>query len=486
MLLSSLLERVVVTSVSGPLDRSVGKVRDRDSDVANEDVFVAIRGQRFDGHDRLTSMAHAAAVVVDREGPVAPGPTVVRVADTRVALPWLAAAAEGNPGSSMPVVAVTGTNGKTSITFLLAAMARACGLKVGIIGTTGHWIDGHQLPASHTTPDAVTTQALLAAMRDAGCGLVAMEASSIGIAARRVDAIPFRAGIFTNLTRDHLDWHGTMEAYAAAKARLFHELVDGWTILNGDDPAAASMDPRQGRTWYCSTEVPADLSATVRRTSWDGSDVDADLNGELVSFRVPLVGLHNVQNALGALGAARALGLPLDACLRGLEAFTGVPGRLQRVPNALGIGVFIDYAHTDDALKRVLLALRSLQPRRILTVFGCGGDRDRGKRPLMGAAAAAESDLCVVTSDNPRSEDPMAIIAEILPGIGGAAHRVEPDRRAAIALALSLAEPGDIVLVAGKGHEATQTIGGVVTPFDDAAVTAELLAEASPSGDAAC
>ena len=214
--------------------------------------------------------------------------------------------------------------------------------------------------------------------------------------------------------------------------------------------------------------------------------MDADLRGELVSFRLPLVGAHNVQNALGALGGAMAVGLPLDACLRGLEGFTGVPGRLQRVPNQRGIGVFIDYAHTDDALARVLLALRALQPRRILTVFGCGGDRDRGKRPLMGAAAAAESDLCIVTSDNPRSEDPMAIIAEILPGVGASPHRVEPDRRAAIALALALAEPGDIVLVAGKGHEATQTIGDVVAPFDDAAVAAELLAEADLLGDAAC
>lgn len=423
-------------------------------------------------------MGHAAAVVVDQDVPVAPGPTVVRVPDTRLALAPLAAASFGDPAVEMPVVAVTGTNGKTSTTFLLAAMARAAGWKVGVIGTTGHFINDEKLPATHTTPDAPTVQALLAQMRDAGCRLVAMEASSIGIAAHRVDAIPFRASVFTNLTRDHLDWHGTMEAYAAAKARLFHELTAGVSIVNIDDPAWRQMAPADA--WTYSATQESDIYAVLRESTWRGSSGIVDFRGrEHADLFVPLVGRHNVENALGALGAAIAVGIPMATALRGLASFGGVPGRLQAIPNRRDIGVFVDYAHTDDALINVLRALRALGPRRIITVFGCGGDRDAGKRPLMGAAAAAQSDLVVVTSDNPRSEDPLAIIAAIVAGVGDREHLVEPDRRAAIERAITLAEPGDIVLLAGKGHEATQTIGSLVIPFDDAAVAAELL-EALP------
>jgi UDP-N-acetylmuramoyl-L-alanyl-D-glutamate--2,6-diaminopimelate ligase len=479
MLLSSLLDRILVLAVTGRVDRPVGNVTDRDADVGPDDVFVAIRGARFDGHDRLGVMGRAAAVVIDQDRPVPPGPTVVRVPDTRVALAPLCAARLGDPGRAMPVVAVTGTNGKTSTTFLVAAMARAAGLRAGIIGTTGHYVDDAKLPAAHTTPDAPTLQALLARMRDAGCGLVAIEASSIGLAAHRIDAIPFRAAIFTNLTRDHLDWHGTMEAYAAAKARLFHELLEGTAVLNAADPASVQMAPANRPVWWFND---GDLRA---------EGVVSTPAGTRARFRTPhgtfdgsmnLVGTHNVENVLGALGGALAAGVPLDACKRGLETLPYIPGRLQPVPNDRGFTVFVDYAHTDDALSRVLAAIRSLGPARILTVFGCGGDRDRGKRPLMGKAAAAGSDLVIVTSDNPRSEDPRAIIGEILPGIGAAPHRVEPDRRAAIALALSLARPGDVVLVAGKGHEATQQVGDAAAPFDDAAVAAALL-RTNPGAD---
>ncbi|MES2638625.1 MAG: UDP-N-acetylmuramoyl-L-alanyl-D-glutamate--2,6-diaminopimelate ligase [Myxococcota bacterium] len=472
MLLSSLLGRIAVLAVAGPIDRPVGRVTDVDAEVGPGDVFVAIKGGRFDGHDRLDRMAHAATVVVDQDRVVPPGPTVVRVADTRVALAPLCAARLGDPGASMPVVAVTGTNGKTSTTFLLAAMARAAGLRVGIIGTTGVYIDDEKMPASHTTPGAPALQALLARMRDAGCGFVAVEASSIGLAAHRIDAIPFRAAIFTNLTRDHLDWHGTMEAYAASKARLFRELLAGTAILNAADPASADMAPVGRPTWWFND---ADLRA---------ENVVSTANGTQARWVTPmgsfegsmrLVGAHNVDNALGALGGALAAGVPLEACRAGLAALPFIPGRLQPVENALGFGVLVDYAHTDDALARVLVALRALSPRRILTVFGCGGDRDRGKRPLMGRAAADGSDLVFVTSDNPRSEDPMAIIAAILPGIGDRPHVVQPDRRLAIATALEAARPGDIVLIAGKGHEATQETGAVTAPFDDAAVAADLL-----------
>ncbi len=476
MLLADLLPRIAVLAVSGRVDRPVGNVTDRDRDVAPGDVFVALRGNRFDGHDRVAAMGHAAAVVVERDLPVPPGPTVVRVADTRVALAPLCAAALGDPGAAMPVVAVTGTNGKTSTTFLLAAMARAAGWKAGIIGTTGHHIDDVRLPAAHTTPDAPVLHGLLARMRDAGCSLVAVEASSIGLAAHRMDAIPFRAAIFTNLTRDHLDWHGTMDAYAAAKARLFHELLRGTAVLNAADPAARQMAPPRGAgagpTWWFNN---GDLRAERVRFAASGTSAHFITPKGSFDGEMRLVGAHNVDNALGALGGALAAGVPLDACRIGLATLPFIPGRLQAIPNERGFTVFVDYAHTDDALARVLVAVRALGPRRIVTVFGCGGDRDRGKRPLMGRAAAEGSDLVILTSDNPRSEDPGAIVSDILPGVGHRPHRVEPDRRAAFALAFALAEPGDVVLLAGKGHEATQTLGDVATPFDDAEVAIALL-----------
>jgi UDP-N-acetylmuramoyl-L-alanyl-D-glutamate--2,6-diaminopimelate ligase len=479
MRLAHLLARTTHTRVTGPVDRSVGVVTDRDANVTEGAVFVAIRGARVDGHDRAPALAQAAAVVVERPVRAAPGVTVIEVPDTRVALAQLCAASHAHPAEALPVIGVTGTNGKTSTTFLLAAIARAAGRVPGIIGTTGHFVGDTQLPTTHTTPDAPTTQALLARMRESRAGLVAMEVSSIGLAARRCDAIPFRAAVFTNLTRDHLDYHGTMEAYADAKARLFTELLAGPAILNGQDPWTPALRARISPATTCWThavDADADLRADLEELSWRGTRARVRTPEGTGTLSLQVLGRHNVQNALGALGAALAVGIPLDAALAGLAACTGIPGRLQSVPNTRGFTVLVDYAHTDDALARVLGELRMLGPKRILTVFGCGGDRDKGKRPLMGAAAAAGSDLVVLTSDNPRSEAPEAILRDILPGVGSAPHRVVPDRRDAIRLALAEAGPGDIVLLAGKGHEATQTIGDTVLPFSDAAVAAEELA----------
>ena len=476
MQLSALVAAVpgaVLTRGSGAVE--VRRVTDRDDQVAPEDVFVAIRGAKVDGHDRVGGL-RAAAVVVERAVAPAEGVAVVKVPDTRQALAPLCAAALEFPGRSVPVVAVTGTNGKTSTTFLLAGIARAAGLLPGIIGTTGNFIGEAAVATEHTSPTAPVLQDLLSRMREGGVGLCALEASSIGLAAFRCDAVPFRAAIFTNLTRDHLDWHGTMEAYAAAKARLFTELLEGTAVLNADDPASGRMRPPNRPVWTFSDRGPADLRAVLREEGWAGMVADVSTPRGRGALRLPLIGRHNLQNALGAIGAALALRIDLDVALRGLASARGAPGRLERVENARGIGVFVDYAHTDDALSRVLTELRRLRPGRIVCVFGCGGDRDRGKRPLMGRAVAAGADLAVVTSDNPRSEDPLAIIAEILPGLGAAEHRVEPDRAAAIRLAVGLARPGDVVLIAGKGHEPYQEIGGVKLPFDDRAVAREALA----------
>ena len=455
-------------------NRPVRRVSDRDDEVGADDVFVAIRGARVDGHDRVGGL-DVAAVVVERDVVPRPGVALVRVPATRPALAHLSAAALATPGRSVPTVGVTGTNGKTSTTFMLAAIARAAGLVPGIVGTTGHFVGDVEFVSTHTSPSAPVLQGLLARMRDAGVGLCALEASSIGLADWRCDAIPFRAAIFTNLTRDHLDWHGTMEAYAVAKARLFHELLEGTAVLNGDDPAAGSMRPGNRPVWTFSTVGPADLRATPTRSSWEGIEADVVTPRGSGRLCLPLVGHHNLQNALGALGAALALGIELDVALRGLAGASGAPGRLERVPTDRGFGVFVDYAHTDDALARVLAELRRLGPRRILCVFGCGGDRDRGKRPLMGAAVAAGADVAVLTSDNPRSEDPLAIIAEVVAGLGGAVRHVEPDRAQAIRLAIGLAAPGDVVLIAGKGHELTQELASGKVPFDDRAVAREAL-----------
>lgn len=479
MRLTDLLPLLSPLSVTGPVAEVVVRgVTDRDDQVASGSVFVAIRGARVDGHDRVHGMRDAAAILVERDVTAPDGVPVIRVANTRRALATAAAAMHGFPGAAMPVVAITGTNGKTSTTFLLAAIARAAGHVPGIVGTTGHFVGDTQLPTAYTTPDAPTTQALLARMRDAGVGLVAMETSSIGLAAHRCDAIPFPVAVFTNLTRDHLDVHGTMEAYADAKARLFTELCAGRSVLNGQDPWTPTLRSRltSRPVWTYAVDDEADLRADLTSLSWRGTHARVTTPRGTGDLRLQVLGRHNVQNALGALGAALALDIELDTALAGLASCTGIPGRLQAVPNTRGITVLVDYAHTDDALARVLSELRALGPRRVLTLFGCGGDRDKGKRPLMGAAAAAGSDFVVVTSDNPRSEDPRAIVADILPGVGAAPHLVIEDRRQAIAAILARAEPGDIVLLAGKGHEATQTLGADVLPFSDADVAAEVLA----------
>ncbi len=471
-LVSAVPGAVLVRGVPG---RHVGRVSDRDDEVGTDDVFVALRGARVDGHDRAGAI-EVAAVVAEHDLALRPGVALVRVPDTRRALAPACAAALGFPGRSVPTVAVTGTNGKTSTTFLLASIARAAGRVPGIVGTTGNFVGELELAASHTSPTAPALQGLLARMRDAGVGLCALEASSIGLAAWRCDAVPFRAAVFTNLTRDHLDWHGTMEAYAAAKARLFHELLDGTAVLNADDPAHAQMRPAHHPVWTYSTSGPADLRAFDVRLSWAGIDAKVHTPRGGGVLHLPLVGQHNLQNALGALGAALALGIDLDVALRGLASAVGAPGRLEAVPNARGFGVYVDYAHTDDALSRVLAELRRLGPRRLLCVFGCGGDRDRGKRPLMGAAVAAGADFALVTSDNPRTEDPAGIVADILPGLGTAPYEVILDRAAAIRRALTLAVPGDVVLIAGKGHETYQEVAGARLPFDDRAVARQELA----------
>ena len=457
-------------------------------------IFVALPGRRVDGHHFVPGLSQAAAVVVEREVEVPEGPVVLRFSDTRRALPWLAAAFHGFPGERLGVGGVTGTNGKTTVTFLAAAALEAAGHRCGVVGTTGNLLGGAGLDEAalagggavvhhHTTPEAHLLQALLAQMADEGCQDVLMEVSSIGLDACRADAIPYRVAAFTNLTRDHLDYHGDMERYAQAKERLFHELLpaSGLAVLNRDDPGWRRFRPTQAPVWTFGLQG-GDLSVESLRLDADGTRARVHTplgSGEL---RLPLVGRHNLSNGLCALGMALALGAPLDAALAGLSRARGAPGRLEAVPHVGGPRVFVDFAHTPDALERVLACLADLRRGRLLTVFGCGGDRDPGKRAPMGAVARAGSDLVFVTSDNPRSEPPLTIIEQILAGIpdaaGDPAVVVEPDRAVAIRLALREARPDDIVLLAGKGHETTQELADRTIPFDDRAVARAILEEA--------
>jgi UDP-N-acetylmuramoyl-L-alanyl-D-glutamate--2,6-diaminopimelate ligase len=468
-------------------DPDIARVAGDSREVTPGAVFFALPGATVDGHAFAAEAARRGAAAVVAERPVECAPALLLLAPSaRRAMSIAAANLLGRPGDALALAAVTGTNGKTTVSYLVEACARAAGVPVGVIGTITHRFPGVERPASHTTPESTAVQGLLAEMRDAGARLAVLEVSSHALAQERVAGLRFAVAGFTNLTRDHLDYHGDMEAYFAAKRRLFAEHLrpDGTAVVNARDPYGARLADQLGpgrRVWRYGTRAEDALRA--ERVSATLAGIEATLATPLgpLELRSPLVGAHNLENLLCAAGLALALGLPAEAVARGLAGSPGAPGRLERI-DGQGKAVFVDYAHTDDALARALEALRAAGPRRLLAVFGCGGDRDRGKRPLMGEAAGRAAALTVVTSDNPRTEEPSAIIGEILPGLERAGRRrlgaaeaaagadgyvVEPDRAAAIALAVACARPGDAVLVAGKGHEDYQIVGATRRHLDD-------------------
>ncbi|MEL6348798.1 MAG: UDP-N-acetylmuramoyl-L-alanyl-D-glutamate--2,6-diaminopimelate ligase [Myxococcota bacterium] len=475
MRLSDLLSVLQPNRVDGPTDRDVAGVTHDSREAGVRDVFVAIRGARVDGRTFAPDL-DVVAVIADGPVTVKPGVTRVLVADARRALAVVAAILHGSPGRRVPVVAVTGTNGKTTTCWMVEHIALAAGRTPGVLGTNGHRLGGQPLPdgplTRFTTPESPILQALLSQMIDGGSDLVAMEASSIGLHARRADQIPFRAAGFTSFSRDHLNYHGTEAAYLEAKQRLFTELIasDGVAVLNADDPAIIDTPTRAARCWrYSRHRRDVELYATDSQFSLQGTSAQVVTPAGSGRLTLPLIGAYNLENALAALGLSLAVGIALEDALAGLASLPAIAGRLERVQGAGEAAVFVDYAHTPDALVQVLAALRPLTPGRVLTVFGCGGDRDPGKRPMMGQAASSGSDQVYVTSDNPRSEDPDAIIAQIMTGVVGAAV-VEADRAAAIGAAVRDARPGDVVLIAGKGHETYQIIGSVKRPFSDVAM----------------
>jgi UDP-N-acetylmuramoyl-L-alanyl-D-glutamate--2,6-diaminopimelate ligase len=456
--------------------------------VAPGACFFALPGVKRDGHDFAAQAARQGAAVVIAERPVECAPARLLLApSTRRAMAVAAANFYGRPGDAMKLCGVTGTNGKTTITYLVEACAQEAGLPIGVVGTVSYRYAGQEREASHTTPESTEIQALLAEMVRAGTQAVVMEVSSHALAQERVAGMRFSVAGFTNLTRDHLDYHGDMESYFTAKRRLFAEHLSegGIAVVNAQDAHGARLADQLGpgrEVWRYGWRGDDALRPSDVRTGIAGIEATFTTPRGPVKVRSPLVGGHNLENLLCAAGLALALGVPPAAVSRGLSRSKGAPGRLQRVegPARPGVTAFVDYAHTDDALRHALSALRSLSPRRVICLFGCGGDRDRGKRPLMGKVAAEGAELAILTSDNPRTEDPQAIIADVLPGLAGKARLspgeakrgaegfvVEPDRREAIALAVGCALPGDVVLIAGKGHEDYQIVGTEKRHFSD-------------------
>jgi len=467
-------------------------------------LFFALRGVATDGHDFIAAARErgAVAVVLDDPSRAPEGMTWLKSDDARLAMSRAAAAFYGDPTDGIPVVGITGTNGKTTTTYLVEAIMAGAGIPAAVFGTISYRFGSTVINASHTTPESTELQAAFGQLADAGAQGFVMEVSSHALEQKRVDGCHFDVGVFTNLTRDHLDYHRTMEAYQAAKQRLFAELLRPdavkerrRAVINLDDPAGATF-VSSAACPVISYGLTAGADVTVRdlHSSVDGIQGTLVTPAGEVGFSSGLVGRYNLSNILAAVGVGIALDLPLDSISRGISQQAKVPGRLERVPNQRGVTCLVDYAHTGDALENVLSTLRELATGRIITVFGCGGDRDPGKRPVMGAIAARLSDFSVVTSDNPRTEDPHTILAQIREGILPLAVReyrlaeleqgfdskgftVLENRRAAIRLAARLAQPGDILLLAGKGHEDYQIIGQIKHHFDDREEAAAALGE---------
>lgn len=454
-------------------------------------LFFCVVGEKVDGHQFAAQVIEAGAValVVERELEVAV-PQVV-VADARAAMAPVAARFFGDPTAELRVVGVTGTNGKTTTAFLIREILEGAGISTGLLGTVKQVVGAVEESVERTTPEAIDLQGTFRRMLEAGDVACAMEVSSHAMSLRRADAIHFEVALFTNLTQDHLDFHADMEDYFLAKRKLFEAGV-GTAIVNVDDPYGRRLAEEFDCVTFSAEGVNADYTAqdiafdasgaqfTVNRRPTgrkvDPGSTNRPIDGE-VRLKTGLPGHFNVANALGAFAAAEAMGVDGEIATEGLAAAARVPGRFEPIDEGQGFSVLVDYAHTPDSLENVLRAARRLTAGRVISVFGAGGDRDRDKRPKMGRAGAELSDLAVVTSDNPRSEDPEAIVAEVLAGTGGGAEvEVEVDRRTAIALALGRAEAGDTVVIAGKGHEQGQEFeGGRKVPFDDREVAREEL-----------
>src|SRR6266700_451994 len=485
MQLKTLLAATPVRQVFGSVDRPVEGIAYDSRRVQRHTMFVALRGEKTDGHQFIGhAIDKGASVIVAEREQKDPRVTCLVVENTRTALADLSAAFYGHPAGKLKLAAITGTNGKTTTTFLIKHICEKAGLRCGLIGTVRYEIGERILPAIRTTPESLDVQELLAQIANAGCRAAALEVSSHALAQERTRALEWDVAVFTNLTQDHLDFHGTMENYFESKMKLFTQLAQQQqkrkpvAVVNIDDRYGEQLLAKIDKSTSVVTfgmGVRADFRASNYRMDFSGTSYQLDARGKSYLVRLPLIGRFNVANSMAALAAANALGLNLREAVLSLGRSPQVPGRLEMVPAKRQFQVFVDYAHTPDALLNVLKTLRELGPRRLIVVFGCGGKRDREKRPLMGQVVDQNADYAVITSDNPRKEDPDKIIAEIEKGFRGNHFEKITDRASAISRAIEIAQPRDIVLIAGKGHENYQQFSDHTVPFEDIQVARRAL-----------
>src|SRR6266849_5651138 len=485
MQLKTLAGAIPIRQLIGTLDRTVESIAYDSRRVQKNGLFVALRGEKNDGHEFIgQAIEKGAAVIVAEREEKHPRATCVIVENTRSALADLAATFYGRPAQRLKLAAVTGTNGKTTTTFLIKHICEKAGLRCGLIGTVRYEIGERVLPAARTTPESLDLQELLAQIANAGCRAAAMEVSSHALAQERTRGIEWDVAVFTNLTQDHLDFHRTMENYFNTKVKLFTQLPKQEkkqkpvAIVNIDNRYGEHLLGKIGKNISVVTfgmGVHADFRASNYRMEFGGTSYQLDARGKSYLVRVPLIGRFNVANSMAALATANALGIGLRDAVLSLAKSPQVPGRLEMVPAKRQFQVFVDYAHTPDALLNVLKTLRELEPRRLIVVFGCGGNRDREKRPLMAQVADQNADYAIITSDNPRKEDPDKIIAEVEKGFRGNHFEKITDRGSAISRAIEIAQPRDIVLIAGKGHENYQQFSDHTVPFEDIQVARRAL-----------
>lgn len=477
MKLQDLLKGVAVLESTAAPDTEINEVRYDSRAVQPGDLFVAIRGYATDGHQYIGKALEQGAAAIVCEEATAGTPAVV-VENARRALAEIAANRFGHPADSMVMLGVTGTNGKTTTTYLVKHMLEDAGHKVGLIGTNQNLIGDEVVETERTTPESYELHALFARMRDAGCTHVIMEVSSHSLVLDRVHGIHFAVGAFTNLTQDHLDFHKTMEEYRRAKALLF--TISDKGVINLDDPAAGAMlaDAKCSCLTFSCEKDAADLTAKNLKLHADGVEFVAATKGDLARVKLPIPGHFSAENALTALGIVLQLGMPLADAAKSLATATGVKGRVEVVPTDTDYTVLIDYAHSPDGVENVLRAVRGFAKGRVVALFGCGGDRDRTKRPKMGKIAADLADFCIVTSDNPRTEDPKAIIDDILEGMKGTKTpmQVIVDRPEAIHWALAHAKKDDIIVLMGKGHETYQEVNHVKHHMDEREIVRDFFA----------
>lgn len=480
MILRELLTYLPKALAVGNLDQVAKAVTADSRQVKAGSIFVAIRGDESDGHRFIDAALKKGAVAIVAERAAADDyaekAVWIHAAETRKVLSKIASAMAGDPSAELKVVGVTGTNGKTTTTFLLHHIMRSAWMRSGLVGTIKLDNGLHEKDACHTTPSAEVLHGELAEMREHGCRGVALEVSSHGIAQSRSEAVKFDAAIFTNLSQDHLDYHGSMEAYYEVKKSLFTGLAEQEgkkrpvAVINHDDRYGEKLVKELGDMVTVVTYgmgAHCDFKVSRIRQNIRGTEFQLDNRGKTYLVRMPLIGRFNVYNAVAAIAGASVVGIKPRDAVKALAEAPQVPGRLEMVGAKEGATVFVDYAHTPDALENVCATLRDLEPNKLITVFGCGGDRDKSKRPLMGGAASEGSDICLITSDNPRSEDPEQIIKEIEVGMKNKAFRAITDREEAIRTAVNLAGKGDVVLIAGKGHEDYQEFATETIDFDD-------------------